>query len=100
MRIFMNGPNGQLQGDLTDSGPTGSCVGPLSDSLQKIENGGAKKVRVDCGRVLRADLGGLRALYTWMQCARFGGIELELVNLSDCLRQAMRNLSPEGCFTG
>jgi ABC-type transporter Mla MlaB component len=100
MKIFMNGSRGQLQGDLTESGPTGSCVGPLSDSLQKIETGGARTVRIDCGRVLRADLEGLRILYTWMQCARFRGIELELVNLSDCLRQAMRNLSPEYCFTG
>ena len=96
----MNGSNGQLQGDLTDSAATGSCIDSLTDSLQQIAAGGAKNVRIDCGRVRRADLVGLRLLYVWMQCARFSGIELELVNLSDCLRQIMQNCGTRHCFAG
>lgn len=94
----MNGTNGQLQGDLIDSAATGSCIDSLTDSLQRIEAGGAKNVRIDCGRVLRADIGGLRLLYIWVQCARFSGIELELVNLSECLRQVMQSCRIRHCF--
>ena len=98
MKIVMNGTNGQLQGNLTDSAATGSCVDSLTDSLQQIETGGAKKIRIDCGRVLRVDMGSLRLLYVWMQCARFRWIELELVNLSDCLRQVMHKFGLTHCF--
>ena len=99
MRIFMNGSIGQLQGDLTESGVTGKCIASLSDSLQELESAGAKNIRIDCGRILRADLAGLSLLYTWMQCARFRGVELELVNLSEGLRQVMRGLGIRHCFT-
>lgn len=96
--IFTNGINGQLQGNLTDLRATGSCINSLTDSLQQIEAGSAKKIRIDCGRVLRVDMGGLRLLYVWIQCARFRGIELELVNLSDCLMQVIHNLGLRDCF--
>jgi len=89
MKIVMTGSKGQLQGNLTESEVTGSCIASLTNSLQQIESCGATKVRIDCGRILRADTGGLRLLYVWMQCAKFSGVELELVNLSDCLRQLM-----------
>jgi len=98
MKIFMNGTNGQLQGNLTDSGVTGSCIDSLTDSLQQIQTGGSKKIRIDCGRVLGVDLGGLRLLYVWMQCAGFRGIELELVNLSDSLLQVMHKFGLRNCF--
>ena len=89
MRILLKGSTGQLQGNLTESGVTGKCIESLSDSLQQIAVRGAKHMRIDCGRILRADLSGLRLLYVWMQCARFSGVELELVNLSDGLRRVM-----------
>lgn len=99
MKMFMNDGIAQLQGDLTDSGVTGSCIDSLSHSLQLIQSDGAKNIRIDCGRVRRVDLGGLRLLYTWMQCARFRGVELELVNLSDSLRQVMHRCGLGHCFT-
>ena len=98
MRIFMNGTNGQLQSNLTDSGVNGSCIDSLTDSLQQIETGGAKNICIDCGRVFRTDISDLRLLYVWRQCARFRGIELELVNLSDCLRQVMHKFGLRRCF--
>ena len=100
MRIIMNGTKGQLQGDLTDSGVTGSCIDSLSDSLRRIETGGAKRIRIDCSRILRIDLSGLRLLYVWMQCARFRGMELELVNLSAGLRRGMRKFGLGHLFPG
>jgi len=48
MRISMNGSTGELQGDLTDSAVTGRCIDSLSDSLQQIESGAAKNIRIDC----------------------------------------------------
>jgi anti-anti-sigma regulatory factor len=97
LRLFMNGSMGQLRGNLTDSEVTGGCIDALSDSLQQIEAGGARNIRIDCARVHRADPEGLRLLYTWIQCARFRGVELELVNLSDCLQQVMMRCGL-GCF--
>ena len=98
MRFFMKGSIGQLQGDLTDSGVTGSCIDSLSGTLQRIEAGGAKHILIDCGRILRADMGGLRFLYVWMQCARFRGVELELVNLSEVLHLMMNKFGMRDCF--
>ena len=99
MRIVMNGTTGQLHGDLTDSEASGSCIDSLSDSLQQIEAGGAKNIRIDCAKILKADMGGFRLLYVWMQCARFRGVELELVNLSESLLQHMRSLGiRKNCF--
>jgi ABC-type transporter Mla MlaB component len=99
VKLVMNGSNGQLRGNLTESEVTGSCIDALSDSLQQIETSGASNIRIDCARILGADLGGLRLLYTWMQCARFAGVELELVNLSDCLSQVMQRCGLGDCFT-
>ena len=98
MRILLKGSTGQLQGDLTDSGVTGSCINSLTDSLDHIESAGATNIRIDCGRILRADLSGLRILYVWMQCARFRGVELELVNISDGLRHVMQRFGLRDCF--
>ena len=100
MRILMSGNIGQLQGNLTDSGVTGSCIDSLSESLRQIESDGAKSIRIDCGRILRADLRGLRLLYVWIQCARFRGVELELVNLSAGLRQVIQRFGLGDCFAG
>ena len=100
MRIFMEDSKGELHGNLTESGVTGGCIDKLSDSLQQIETCGAKHILIDCRRILSADMGGLRLLYVWIQCARFGGVELELVNLSDCLRQAMLKFGLGPCFPG
>ena len=97
MNIFMEGSNGQLQGNLTDAGVTGNCIDLLSDSLQQIASDGARHISIDCGRVLKVDPGGLRLLYTWIQCARFRGIEMELVNLSESLRQTMQQFGFRHC---
>jgi ABC-type transporter Mla MlaB component len=100
MEIHLAGSTGQLQGNLTEAGVTGNSIDSLSDSLQQIgTDGGAKHVSIDCAKVLGADLGGVRLLYTWIQCARIVGIELELVNLSDSLRQVMQKFGLRDCFT-
>jgi len=88
-----------LQGDLTRTGVTGSTIDELAVSLGQLESGGKKNVRIDCGRIRTADVSGLQLLYVWMQCARFRGVESELVNLSDSLQQAMQGTGFIDCFS-
>jgi len=74
MNICMNGTAGRLQGELTQSGVTDSCIESLTDSLQQLASRGETKMRIDCNRIGKADLSGLRLLYVWMQCARLRGV--------------------------
>lgn len=90
MTNCMKGSVAHLQGDLTYFGMTHSCIDSLADSLLQIESGGEKNVRIDCGGIRAADMSGLQLLYVWMQCARFRGVEPELINLSDSLRKDMQ----------
>ncbi|HBG05520.1 MAG: hypothetical protein A2075_04530 [Geobacteraceae bacterium GWC2_58_44] len=100
MNIRMNGTIGHLQGDLTQSGVTDRCIASLTDSLQQLASKGEKNMRIDCKKVRRADISGLRLLYVWMQCARLRGVELELINLSDGLQQSMQSFGLGHGFTG
>lgn len=99
MEIYLNGSIGHLHGDLTHSGVTSSCIDSMTVSLQQITSRGEKNVLIDCGCIRRADISGLRLLYVWMQCARFSGVELELVNLSDGLQQVMGSFGVGHGFT-
>ncbi|GAC1465304.1 MAG: hypothetical protein PVSMB11_00510 [Desulfuromonadaceae bacterium] len=92
MTICMEGAIVHLQDDLTHSGMTHNIFNSLAVSLQQIEFGGGKNIRIDCGRIRAADISGLQLLYVWMQCARFRGVEPELVNLPDTLQQDMRRM--------
>ncbi len=89
-----------LHGNLTHTGVTDNIIKSLAVSLQQIEADGEKKIRIDCGKIHSADMSGLQLLYVWMHCARFRGVEPELVNLSDALQRSMQNLGLEHCFSG
>jgi len=100
MAIYSEDAVAHLQGDLTHSGVTHSIINSLAVSLQQIVSGSEKNIRIDCGKVRTADKSGLQLLYVWMQCARFRGVEPELVNLSDSLRHAMQRMRIGHCFAG
>ena len=100
MKISTEGSVAHLQGDLTHSGVTDNIINLLAVSLQKIVAGGNKILRIDCERIRTADISGLQLLYVWMQCARFRGVEPELVNLPDSLQQAMQRMGLGHCFAG
>ncbi len=100
MTICMEETVSYLLGDLTYSGVTHDIIDSLAASLQEIGIEGEKNFRIDCSRILSADFSGLQLLYVWMQCARFRGVEPELVNLPDCLQQDMQRMGLENCFTG
>ena len=95
MTIYMEGTVAHLQGDLTSSGVTHGNIDSLTASLLQLNSGG-KKLRIDCGKIAAADVSGLQLLYVWMQCARFRGVEPELVNLPVSLQQSMQGLGH--CF--
>lgn len=100
MRIFTKGIVAHLHGDLTHSGVTLNIINSLAVSLQKIGSGGEKSFRIDCEKVRSADISGLQLLYVWMQCARFRGVEPELVNLPDRLQRTMQRMGLKHCFAG
>ena len=99
MKIDIKGKDAYLQGDLTSTGITQSNIDSLAVSLQQIDSGGEKNIRIDCGRVREVDISGLQLLSVWMQCARFRGVEPELVNLPDSLQQTMQRMGLRHCFT-
>jgi len=99
MEIITKGTVAQLQGDLTHSGVTHNIIKSLAASLQQIVSGGLKNLHIDCGRISSADTSGLQLLYVWMQCARFRGVEPELINLPDSLRLTFGSMEPGGRFS-
>lgn len=91
MAIFMTGSEARLEGDWTLTEVTRN-LDSLARSLQLLESGCGKKLRIDCGQMKEADISGLQLLNVWMQCARFRGVEPTLVNVPERLRHAMQVL--------
>jgi len=91
MKMFMKGTIAHLQGDWTYSGMTHGNVRTLADSLGEIEASGWDKIHIDCGNVSSFDIDGLQLLEVWMQCARYMGVETELVNMPDSFKQAVKH---------
>lgn len=91
MKMFMKGTIAHLQGDWTYSGMTHGNIRTLADSLGEIEASGRDKIRIDCGNVSAFDIDGLQLLEVWMQCARYMGVETELVNMPDSFKQAVKH---------
>lgn len=91
MTIRMAGAEARLVGDWTLTGVTRN-LDSLALSLQQLESGSDKKLRIDCGEMKEADISGLQLLNVWMQCVRFRGVEPTLVNVPERLRHAMQVL--------
>lgn len=96
MAICMTGTGARLVGDWTLAGVTRN-LSTLALSLQQLESGDEKKLRVDCGLVEEADIGGLQLLNVWIQCVRIRGMEPVLVNVPMRLRHAMHVLTGHRC---
>jgi ABC-type transporter Mla MlaB component len=99
MAIQSEGTVAHLQDDLTHSGVTNNIINSLAVSLHNIDFEDKKNIRIDCALIHKADISGLQLLYVWMQCARFRGVETELVNLTDALQQVLFRLGLGHCFT-
>lgn len=99
MNIYTKGTVAYLQGNLSHSGTTDNIINTLSVSLQQVASGGEKILHIDCEKIISADISGLQLLYVWMQCARYRGVEPELINLPKILRKIMRRMGLGHCFT-
>ena len=98
MKISTRDTVTHLKGDLTHSGVTNSIINSLAASLQHIVSVGKKHIRIDCRWICSADTSGLQLLYVWMQCARFRGVEPQLINLPVNLVQTIQNMGLGHCF--
>lgn len=98
MKFFMKGLVAHLQGNLTYAAVSRHGIDSLTDFFRMLESRGVTCLRIDCGRVRDADIGGVQMLYVWMQCARIRGMESVLVNLPDMLHATLRRLGLDTCF--
>lgn len=92
MKICMSGAMAHMDGDWTLSGVTESSIKSLSVALQQIEALGSSKLPIDCRYVSAIDTTGKQLLDVWMQCARFRGVEPELVNPPKNLKHCFQSL--------
>jgi ABC-type transporter Mla MlaB component len=92
MKIHLSGNIASLEGDWTLAGVTQSTIDSLSVALQQIEPIGAKTLHIDCRDVNSIDTNGLHLLYGWVQCARFRGVEPELILSHNNLQQSFQSL--------
>lgn len=91
--------NTPLSGDLTIAGVAHQTE-VLTNALFRIESGGEKRLRIDCGEIVGIDMCGLQLLYVWMECARIRGVETLLVNLPDSMQQVVQRLGLMCFFAG
>lgn len=92
MAIFLSGKEARLEGDWTLTEVTRN-LDSLALSLQQLESGCEKSLRIDCAEMKETDISGLQLLNVWLQCARFRGVEPTLVNVPERLRYAMQVLN-------
>lgn len=88
----------QLSGDWTISGVVNQ-VNLLSKSLEKLVSASKKRIHVDCGRIDSIDMSGLQLLHVWMELVKMRGIETELLNMPDGMRQTIKRLGLGHSFT-
>lgn len=91
MKISMTGAKVCLEGDWTLTGVTRN-LDSLALSLQQLESGLEKDLRIDCGRMKEADISGLQLLNVWLQCATFRGMKPTLINVPERLQHVMQVL--------
>jgi len=99
MKVNIFGTMAQLIGNWTRTEMTDRNIDSLAFSLQQIEDGGVKNLRIDCGQLKDVDDSGLQVLYIWLRSFRFRGIDLEMVNPPRKLRRALQGLLIKICYS-
>lgn len=92
MKIHMSGSVASLEGAWTLAGVTQSAIDSMAVALQQIVPSGAKTLHIDCRDISIIDSNGLQLLYGWVQCARFRGMEPELILSRNELQQSFQSL--------
>ncbi len=88
MGVRVEGAEVMLTGDWNIAGMIGQ-IDILSETLQQMDAGGHKVLRVDCKELNSLDCHGLQILKIWLQCARYRGMEPQLRNLPEGLQRIM-----------
>lgn len=80
MKMHMSGAVVHMEGNWTMDGLSRSNLNSLASTLQQIEPGSTKNLRIDCEYVSSIDITGMQLLDVWLRCARLRGATPELVN--------------------
>ena len=96
MSVRMAGTVAHLEGDWTMTGVADNIDSVLL-SLNQLESRGEKSFQINCGQVVETDTCGMQLLNVWVECARLRGIEPKLVNVTDAMQRALRELGPGQC---
>jgi ABC-type transporter Mla MlaB component len=92
MKIRMTGSIASLEGDWTLAGVTQSAIDSLAIALQQIEPSDEKTLHIDCREVSAIDTNGIHLLFEWVKCARFRGVEPELIISCNGLQDSFQSL--------
>ncbi len=87
-----------LSGDWTITGVV-SQVDSLSNSLDKLSYAQNTRLFVDCTKIDCIDMSGLQLLHVWMQCANIRGVQAQLINLPEEMKEFIQRLGLNQCFT-
>ena len=88
--MFVEGSEAHLVGDWTLSGTVGN-ISSLSLSLQQINSGQEKHLRINCGLIGKVDTSGMQLLRVWMECARIRGVVPHLTHVTEGMKQVMQH---------
>jgi anti-anti-sigma regulatory factor len=81
----------QLTGDWTIAGVMNQ-MDSLSQYLHELAATCKKHVHIDCERIDVIDMSGLQLLHVWIECIRMRGMEAQLLNMPDSMRQSIQRL--------
>jgi len=98
MKTEVSDTRHQLSGDWTIAGVMNQ-IDSLSHYLQELASACKKRIHIDCERIEAIDMSGLQLLHVWMECVRMRGMEAQLLNLTDSMRQTIERLRLGHCFT-
>jgi len=68
-------------------------------ALQHLAAGLENLYRIDCGDIDSIDMAGFQLLHVWLKCIALRGAQPELVNLPEGMKQTIRRLGLERCFS-
>lgn len=99
MTVRMAGTVAYLEGDWTLTGVADN-IASMVQCLNQLESDGVQSFHINCGQIEETDSNGLQLLNVWMFCARLRGIEPKLVDVTDRMLRAIKDLGFSQCFSG
>ena len=99
MKVDISGSMARLVGNWTRTEMTDRNIDSLAVSLQQLKIAGVKNLQIDCGNLNEVDASGLQLLYIWLRFFRFRGVNVEIINLPEKLRNTLLRLMQKICRT-